>query len=56
MLKSGSMLDRCEKCGGDGDTCFVVSSNYTTPHKVKGNDKFVSFTDSVKAFVSFFLC
>ena len=44
VLNSDTMLDRCEKCGGDGDTCFVVSSNYSASHKLKGNDKFLSFT------------
>ena len=44
VLNSDKMIDRCGKCGGDGDTCFIVSSNYTTAHKVKGNDKYPSPT------------
>lgn len=38
VLQSSTKIDRCGKCGGDGDTCFVVSSNYTTSHKVKGTE------------------
>ena len=30
------MVDRCGKCGGDGDQCFVISGSYTASHTVKG--------------------
>jgi len=36
VLNSDTVPDRCKKCGGDGDTCFVVSSNYSASHKLKG--------------------
>ena len=41
MLDSDALNDRCGKCNGDGDTCFVVKANYTTPHTEKGNGNFV---------------
>lgn len=37
MLDSDAMDDRCGKCNGDGDTCFIVRGNYTTAHTEKGN-------------------
>ena len=30
------MVDRCGKCGGDGDQCLVISGSYTASHTVKG--------------------
>ncbi|XP_078380427.1 A disintegrin and metalloproteinase with thrombospondin motifs 16-like [Oculina patagonica] len=39
VLDSDSMDDRCGKCGGDGDTCFIVRGNYTTAHTEKGPEK-----------------
>ncbi|XP_022802291.1 A disintegrin and metalloproteinase with thrombospondin motifs 18-like isoform X3 [Stylophora pistillata] len=36
VLDSTTMVDRCGKCGGDGDECFVTSGSYTASFTVKG--------------------
>nr|XP_058947193.1 A disintegrin and metalloproteinase with thrombospondin motifs 20-like isoform X1 [Pocillopora verrucosa] len=36
VLDSNAMVDRCGKCGGNGDQCFVISGSYTASHTVKG--------------------
>ena len=39
MLDSETMEDRCGECGGDGDSCTRVRSNYTDSPSQNGKKR-----------------